>query len=73
MTRLYNLTSNGRETVVFTPFQSMIGRWGNKTFRSNTSLHLDVDCKLPVATSGGKKLNKKSRLPAGDEGKREKV
>ena len=28
----------------------MTGRWGNKTFQSNTSLHLGMDSKLPVAT-----------------------
>jgi len=37
--------------VNLTPFRSMTGRWGNKTFQSNTSHHRQMGYQLPVATS----------------------
>ena len=50
MVRFDHLLQRGSETVIFTPFQFMTGRWGNRTFQSNTSLHRCMDDQLPVAT-----------------------
>jgi len=55
--RFRTLSASGCGTVNPTPFQFMTGRWGNKTFQSNTSHHLHMDSNFQSPLFCGSKFN----------------